>query len=324
MSVDRLDWDKLRVFGAVAELKSFTAAAKRLGESTPTVSRKIDDLERKLNCELLVRSPRGVELTEAGRMVARHVQTINGEANSIWSEVCNLDLEATGKIRIMAGDGMVPHWLTRSIPAFHDANPGIELDISITNHEPDLLGDETDITLAFSEPRHRDLQSVQAGVLHYIFFAAPEYLERKGYPESLFDLQGHSCLLHSGYINQIDSWSTRAHDLKKALTYAVITNSGTVLREACAAGAGIALLPSYLAEIDPRLKPLHLQEIAPIRFWIVYTHRLQQLSRGRIVIDWIRRQFSPDVSPWFMDTFVHPDKRGIGSSVDGERRKSSA
>ena len=90
MSQNQLDWDKLRVFSVVADLKSFTAAAKKLGESTPTVSRKIDDLERKLNCELLLRTHRGVELTEAGRVVEAHVHAITEKANSIWYDVCAL------------------------------------------------------------------------------------------------------------------------------------------------------------------------------------------------------------------------------------------
>lgn len=324
MSNDHLDWDKLRVFSVVAELKSLTSAARKLGESTPTVSRKIDELERKLNCELLLRTHRGVELTEAGRLVEAHVHAITEKANLIWNDVCALDIEGTGRIRMAAGDGVASHWLTRSIPAFLQAHPGIELELSITNDEINLLSGDADMTIAFEQPRHRDLLSQRLGVLHYMFFASQDYLQRHGEPESLFDLQGHTCLLHAGYENQIDKWSTRAHDLKKALTYGVITNSGTVLREVCAEGGGIALLPSYIAALEPeRLVPLPLPELAPIRFWLVYTQRLQRLSRGRIVIDWMRRQFSEDRTPWFMETFIHPAKHarhGTGSESSGAAR----
>ncbi|WP_158588464.1 LysR family transcriptional regulator [Henriciella mobilis] len=324
MSQNQLDWDKLRVFSVVADLKSFTAAAKKLGESTPTVSRKIDDLERKLNCELLLRTHRGVELTEAGRVVEAHVHAITEKANSIWYDVCALDIEGTGRIRMAAGDGVASHWLTRTIPEFLDTHPGIELELKISDEEVNLLSGDADMTIAWEQPRHRDLLSQRLGVLHYMFFASPEYLAQHGEPESLFDLQGHTCLLHSNYQNQIDAWSTRAHDLKKALSYSVITNSGTVLREVCARGGGIAVLPSYVAELDPeRLVPLALPEIAPIRFWLVYTQRMQRLSRGRIVIDWMRKQFSEDVSPWFMDTFVHPAKRSRPDGEQSDQAKSA-
>ena len=321
MSGDHLDWDKLRVFSVVAELKSLTAAAKRLGESTPTVSRKIDDLESKLNCELLVRTHRGVELTEAGRLVEAHVHTIHDKANSIWNDVCALDIEGTGRIRLAAGDGIASHWLTRSIPSFQAENPGIELEINISEEPVNLLSGDADLTFTFDEPRHRDLQSIRLGVLHYMFFASPDYIELNGAPESLFDLQGHRCLIHSSYESQIDAWKPKAYDLKKALTYAVTTNSGTVMREVCAKGGGIALLPSYLAEVEPeRLVPLPLPEVAPIRFWLVYTQRLQRLSRGRIVIDWVRKQFNQDSYPWFTETFVHPLKRPAGRKKRTDQR----
>ena len=314
MSADHLDWDKLRVFSVVAEFKSLTAAAKSLGESTPTVSRKIDELERKLNCELLIRSHRGVELTEAGRIVEAHALTISEKANSIWNDVCAMDIEGAGRIRMAAGDGVASHWITRYVPEFQRCNPGIELELNITESDPNLLAGEADMTISFEQPRHRDLLSLRLGVLHYMFFASPAYLERHKTPASLFDLQGHTCLLHSSYINQIDEWTSRARDLKKALNYAVTTNSGTVLREVCAQGGGIALMPSYVAEIDPeRLVALPLPEIAPIRFWLVYTQRLQRLSRGRIVIDWVRKLFSPESQPWFSETFVHPSSVGAAS-----------
>ena len=303
---DYLDWDKLRVFSAVAELRSLTAAAKRLGESTPTVSRKIDDLEKRLNCDLLIRSPRGVELTEAGRIVARHAEAINQETNSIWNEVCNLDIEGSGWIRIAARDGIAAHWLTRAIPAFQREHPRLGLEMTIQPQDPDLLSGEADLTFAFTEPRHRDLLSIRLGVLHYMLYASPDYLREHGRPQSLFDLQDHLCLMHIDYVNQVDSWAPRGQNLRKAISFVVSTNSGSVLRETCAAGGGIALMPSYIAEIDPRVEPLDLQEIAPIQFWLVYTHRLQRLSRGRMVVDWIRKQFSQGQTPWFQDSFVHP------------------
>ncbi len=306
MTPDHIDWDKLRVFSAVAELRSMTAAAKRLGESTPTVSRKIDDLEKTLKCELLVRTTKGVELTEAGRLVVKRTHIINDQTNSIWNDVCGLDIEGSGRLRMAASDGVASHWLTRFLPGLQTKYPGIELEMKIQEGEADLLAGDADLTFSFAEPRHRDLLSIRLGVLHYMFFAAPDYLEKRGRPQSLFDLHGHSCLFHESYINQIDRWASRAVDLRKSLTYSLITNSGTVLREVCAQGGGIALLPSYVAQIDSRLEPLDMPEIAPIQFWLMYTQRMQRLSRGRNLIDWIRQQFDHETHPWFRETFVHP------------------
>lgn len=308
MAGNHLDWDKLRVFSVVAELKSLTAAAKRLGESTPTVSRKIDDLEKTLNCELLVRTTKGVELTEAGRQVIRRTHVMNDNASQILNTVSGFDIEGSGSLRLTSQDGVVSHWLTRFLPQFQMENPGIDLEVLITEKDTDLLSSEADLSITYVEPRHRDILSIRLGILHYIFFASQDYIDRRGRPESLYDLHGHDVLMHDSYSNQIDSWSSRAIDLKKALNFRLMTNSGVVLREVCARGGGIAVMPSYVAEIDPRLVPLDLPEVAPIQFWLTYTHRIQRLSRGRRLIDWLRKQFSTDNSPWFRETFLHPAK----------------
>lgn len=308
MASNHLDWDKLRVFSVVAELKSLTAAAKRLGESTPTVSRKIDDLEKTLNCDLFVRTTKGVELTEAGRQVIKRTHVMNDHASQILNTVSGFDIEGSGSLRLTSQDGVASHWLTRFLPQFQIENPGIELEIVITENETDLLASEADLSISFVEPRHRDILSIRLGVLHYIFFASQDYIDRRGRPESLYDLHGHDVLMHDAYSNQIDSWSSRAIDLRKTLNFKLMTNSGLVLREVCARGGGIAVMPSYVAELDPRLVPLDLPEVAPIQFWLTYTHRTQRLSRGRLLIDWLRKQFSAEQSPWFRETFLHPGK----------------
>ena len=86
MPSDRMDWDKLRVFKVVAELESMTAAAKRLGESTPTVSRKIDELEESLQSKLFVRSTRGMVLTDAGKKALRYASQMEEAANQVVQE----------------------------------------------------------------------------------------------------------------------------------------------------------------------------------------------------------------------------------------------
>jgi DNA-binding transcriptional LysR family regulator len=306
MISNKLDWDKLRIFSAVAELGSMTAAAKQVGESTPTISRKIDDLEDSLNCRLVVRSTRGIELTEAGKLVLKRAIAMSEETNALLAEMSDVDQAAAGDLRIASTDGVLSHWLTQSLPQYLANNNQLELHINILEREADLLNGEADMSFVFSKPQHRDLHSLRMGVLHYMFFASASYLETYGRPDSLFDLQGHRCLLHDAYVNQIDRWSPKASELKKLLRFSLVTNSGTVLKEVCANGGGITLMPSYVAELDDRLIPLDLPELVPLEFWLSYTQRVQGLSRGRKFIDWIRSQFETESNPWFAETFVHP------------------
>ncbi len=114
----RIDWDKLRVFKAVAEIGSMTSAAARLKESPPTVSRKIDELEEFLNSKLFTRSTRGVELTETGKVVLRYAQLMEDAANEVLSQAIGKSSGLEGRIRIGTGDGVGPYWIAPRLKEF--------------------------------------------------------------------------------------------------------------------------------------------------------------------------------------------------------------
>lgn len=308
MSSKRLDWDKLRVFKAVAEQRSMSAAAAKLKESPPTVGRKIDDLEYALNAKLLKRSTRGVELTDAGHTALRHIKTMSDAADAICWEVSDRDTPAEGPISISTGDGLGPYWLAPRLGAFHRANPKIELKLNISEQSANVLDGETDISICFERPKRSDLIVRRLGTLHYMCFASEDYLALYDQPTSIFQFNEHRLLIHQNYVEQIDSWAPKTAELRKILDFALITNSGTALVQNCASGGGIALMPSYLSSIEPRLVPLDLPEIAPIQFWLTYSDRVRRMPRGRLVIDWLQSIFDADTIPWFRSTFIHPNR----------------
>jgi len=305
---ENLDWDKLKVFIVVAELGSMNAAATRLKETAPTVSRKIDELERTLNARLLYRSPRGVSLTEAGRKALRYAEIMSDAADGLRSDVLDHDLPAEGPVTLCAGDGLAAHWIAPHLPDFHLQNPKIELRLVTTDRpDNDLLDDKADISIQFQEPGGRqDLVSKRLGILHYIFWASPEYIRTFGHPTSVFDMHEHRCIIHSGYVNQMERWAPKAQQFRELIDFALVTNSGSVMLEVCANGGGIALMPTYVADLKKNLVPLNLPEVAPIRFWLAYPERVRRLARAQIVIDWLRGLFNQRTTPWFKSNFVHP------------------
>jgi len=307
MVVGRIDWDKLRVFKTVADLGSMSAAAGKLDESAPTVSRKIDDLERALRAVLLKRSTRGVEVTDAGRTALRHIGVMADAADAIYLEVSDHDKPIEGPISISTGDGLGPYWIAPRLTRFHMANPQIELQLMVAEQTADIVAGEADITICFERPKRTDLIVRQLGTLHYICFASREYLATYGEPSSLFEFDNHRCLIHQNYVQQVRNWAPKTAELTKLIDFALITNSGTALVQNCANGGGIAVMPSYLASVDPRLVPLNLPEIAPIQFWLAYSERVRRLSRGRAVIEWVRSIFDQETIPWFRSGFVHPN-----------------
>ncbi len=307
MSIDRLDWDTLRVFRVVSELLSMSAAAARLGESPPTISRKIDDLERSLGSKVFLRSTRGVELTEIGKQVLAYVERMASLADDIQRDTSFAGAPVTGTITLRTGDGLGPYWIAPRLAQFHKQHPKIQVRMIVREETPDSEAeDDDDISISFAEPRRNQKIAHKLGVQHYVGFASQSYIDEKGKPDSLVDYYKHRCILHTSYVNQVDRWAPRMSELRKMVDFAFITNSGTAIAESCAKGGGIGILPSFMSSIDPRLVALELPEIAPIRFWITYSERVRRLPQGALLIDWIRRLFASEEALWFDDEFVHP------------------
>lgn len=313
--MDRLNWDKLRVFRAVAETGSISAAARQLGESTPTTSRRIDDLEKSLNAMLFKRTTRGVELTSAGHSTLIHANAIAESVAALQTEVSDYDVPAEGPITLVTGDGLGAHWIGPQLPKFHLAYPKIQLQMRVSDTPPDLLSGDADISIQFHQPKHQELIARKLGTLHYMCFASEDYLKTYGEPASLFELAEHRCIFHEGYVNQLEKASATAVGLSKLLKYALVTNSGSIMLSVCAGGGGVALLPSYVHTLDPRLRALSLSEVAPIDFWVTYSERIRRLNRGQIVIDWLKTIFDSNRYPWFKTPFRHPNSFDQGETV---------
>ncbi|MFN4184276.1 MAG: LysR family transcriptional regulator [Hyphomonas sp.] len=326
MNTDRLDWDTLRVFRVVAELCSMSGAAARLGESPPTISRKIDDLESTIGAQLFIRSTRGVELTEAGKVVLRYAHQMAEAANTLRDEAGAQRTPVEGRITIATGDGIGPYWLAARLHEFQDKNPRVQVHMLVGDEPADVTNGETDVALHFTEPKSHEIIAHKLGVQHYIGFASKDYFRERKAPESLFEYYKHRCLLHSSYVNQVERWAPKVSELRRMIDFAFVSNSGTALIHACAAGGGVAILPSYVAAIDSRIVPLDLPEIAPIQFWVAYTERFRRLPEGQLFIDWLRKRFEEPDAMWFREEFIHP--REVFSNVHvfpgqaGTRRES--
>ncbi len=220
-------------------------------------------------------------------------------------ECGNRDRDVEGRIVLATGDGLGPYWIAPRLPQFQEANPKVQLRLRVVDTVPDLLEGEADIAIQFSEPKSPEIIGRKLGVLHYMSFASESYLEGRELPNSLFEYYRYKTILHEGYVHQIERWAPRIAELKKMIDYSLVTNSAAGMIEVCANGGGIAVLPSYIGDVDHRLKPLNLPEIAPIQFWLTYTERVRRLPHGQAVLDWLWTIFDERRIAWFRDAFVH-------------------
>ena len=315
MEPKSLDWDRLRVFQAVAETGSISAAATQLGVSPAKVSRDIEELEYSLGQKLFVRSTRGMDITTIGGVVLKSAQSMADSARAISIYVKDAADEGLPcKVSIAAHDAIATYWLARHLPAFHRANPGIEIMVKMVQETPSVAAGDADISIQYEAPTSPNIFARQLGWIHYILYATPAYLDIHGVPETMFDLGKHRFLLHSGYNKQMELWEPKTPAWLEVVARAVQSNSSTVILENCACDGGVALMPTYVSEFERRVQPLtHIKPLAAIRFWLTYTDQIKTSPQYQPVLMWLRDCFDPATHPCFRETYVPPTPLGAGA-----------
>ncbi|HOY79930.1 MAG TPA: LysR family transcriptional regulator [Hyphomonadaceae bacterium] len=303
----KLDWERLKVFQTVADTGSINAAAKALSRSYTKVSSDLDELERALGHQLFERSHRGLELTAVGEDILRSARSM---ADSVQAIVERASERNSDRLVICTREGIATYWLARRLPELLSLQPDARVFLKVLPTTPNLADGDGDIAIQFEKPAAANLVSRQLGWLHYILYAAPSYLAQHGEPNAMSDLQAHQCLRLSGAEYQPESWRQAAAAWGAILPDTVGTDAGTVLMEACASGAGIAALPSYVSQFDDRLTPLtHIKPLATLRFWLTYTERVRSMEASQPVLHWIRSCFDPVRHPCFREVYVPPQRR---------------
>lgn len=317
MELRTLDWDRLKVFQAVAENGSISAAATQLAVSQAKISRDIEELEHSLGQALFTRSTRGMELTTIGAVVLKSVRNMADSARAISTHINEVSEDETCRVVIAAHDAIATYWLARHMPAFHQAHPGIEIMLKVVQETPNVAGGDADIAIQYEAPTAPNVIARPLGWLHYILYANPEYLKIHGTPETMFDMGRHRFLLHSGYNKQIDLWQEKTPAWLQVLARSVQSNSSTVILENCASGGGVALMPTYVSEFERRVQALkHIKSLAAIRFWLVYSERVRSLPQYEPVLAWLRDCFDPARHACFRETYFPPgsDLAGVVSA----------
>jgi len=186
-----LNWSSLKDFLAVAECGSLSEAARRYGVSQPTLTRRIAALESSLGAELFRRSPRGLELTEAGEAVVEPARQMEREAQALELAVSGRDRALAGTVRITATEGLAVEWLTPALADFREQHPRIDLEIIVRNTALNVLRREADIAIRLGRPQQMELVTRRVGELVLGLYASRAYLEELGTPRTRDELAEH-------------------------------------------------------------------------------------------------------------------------------------
>jgi len=290
-----MDWDKLRVFHAVAEAGSFTHAGESLNLSQSAVSRQISALEESLSVPLFHRHARGLILTEQGELLfhtAREVFAKLAMAEGLISESKD---RPKGPLKITTSVAFGSIWLSPRIREFLDLYPEIQVSLVVDDSDLDLSMREADVAIRMSPPRQPDLIQRHLISVQVHIYAAPDYLKKYGVPQRPDDLDDHRIIVYGedarpqvpGVNWLLDTSSRPGHDRRPILT---VNNTYGMLR-AVMSGLGVASLPDFVANEENGLVRV-LPELAgpPNEAYFVYPEELRTSKRISVFRDFLLRK----------------------------------
>jgi DNA-binding transcriptional LysR family regulator len=291
-----MDWDKLRIFHAVASAGSFTHAGQMLTLSQSAVSRQISALEDEIMTPLFQRHARGLTLTDEGELLYGAVTDVLSRLAQAEEALKNAQEAPRGTLKITASHGIGTYWLVPRLPAFMQECPEVEVHLVFEDRELDLAQREADLAIRMRAPIQADLIQRKLFSVHYHIYATREYLDRVGTPASVEDLPNHIVV---GYgetaapeIKDINWLIETTRRLSRPGTKGRIVkiNNVTGILNAALAGIGLAAIPDYVAAENPQLVRVMPEVDGPVfEAHLVYADALRQSKRVGAFRDFLVR-----------------------------------
>lgn len=303
--MDRLDC--IQSFVRVVETGSFSAVARAFNTSQPTISKQIAALEAYLDVQLLVRSTRQLQLTEAGERFFDHCQILLDAAAQAEASVGQRQ-QPTGTLRVNCPVAFGQHQLMPHIKGFLDRYPDIRLDLSLSDRFIDLVEEGIDLAIRIGTVDDSMLITHRIGLTRRITIGSQSYFHH--YPEPLIPqhLVNHNCIVYTG-LSTGDEWHFQqpAGDKMKVIVKGNLqVDNSTAVREAVLAGVGIAVCPVWLfgelLQLDHLRIILKDYQPLPLPIHAVYRRGRFIPAKVRCFIDYLATEFK--LNPWVSDDSI--------------------
>ncbi|AQS87295.1 LysR family transcriptional regulator [Neoasaia chiangmaiensis NBRC 101099] len=294
-----MDWDKLRIFHAVAEAGSFTHAGEKLNLSQSAVSRQISALEENLRVSLFHRHARGLILTEQGETLNRTVREMFSKLSLTQAFLSESKSKAAGQIKITTTTGFGLCWLTPRLHRFLELHPDIEVTLLVEDDELDLGMREADVAIRMHPPKQPDLIQRHLTNFPMPIYSSRAYLEEHGTPNDLASLARHQLIGFSGWHPPLPNvnWLVElaSQTLHTTLRNRIEINNLPAVASAIASGVGIGSLPLYIANSYPNLVQIMKDQPLPIvEAYFVYPEELRTSKRISVFRDFLLAEISND------------------------------
>ena len=252
-----MDWDKLKIFHAVAEAGNFTKATYTLNLSQSAISRQIQSLEEELKSQLFERHARGLSLTENGEYLFKTAHEVISKLKDVESTLIDKKNKPSGKLTVTTVVSFGTVWLTPRIQEFMKLNPEIEIELIFDDKELDLSTRQADIGIWMRRPKQLNYIQKKLMNINYHIYGSAKYLEQYGHPKKLSDLNKHRFISYgrgapSPVFNPDWALKLGIKDGKKRKPVMKV-NSVYGLLLAVQSGVGLAALPDYMTVSVPNI-----------------------------------------------------------------------
>ncbi|MEM9371433.1 MAG: LysR family transcriptional regulator [Pseudomonadota bacterium] len=287
-----MDWDKLRVFHAVADAGSLTHAGEQLHLSQSAISRQIRGLEEQLKTTLFHRHARGLLLTEQGELLYEATREMTRRLTAAGARIRDSKDDVYGELRVTATAGFGSLWLAPRLDRLFKEHPYLSVNMILTERVLDLPMREADVAIRMASPQQADLIRRPLMDVQMRFYASQSYLDRHGHPATVEELASHRLITFSPDSSQPREAETWLHKFRRAEDHAhLMINSYFGMLKAAVAELGIAALPDYVTREYPELTNVLPDEASePFQVFFTYPEELRRSQRVIAFRDFIVRE----------------------------------
>ena len=290
-----MDWDKLRIFHAVAEAGSFTAAGKDLHLSQSAVSRQIAALEQDLSVALFHRHSRGLILTEPGERLRETAREVFAKLAMTEAQLSESRDRPSGHLTVTTTLAFGSIWLTPRLKEFNRLYPDISLTLLTSDATLDLAMREADVGIRMGVPTEPDLVRRHLMTIHSHMYAAPSYIAEHGKLERPADLIRHRLIVYGqgplATLSNPDWMIELSGDPETRKRIVLVSNNVYSMLQAVESGLGIASLPDYaVAEQTSLVRVLPEHNGPSFECYFVYAEEMRHSARVTVFRDYLQKQ----------------------------------
>ena len=287
-----MDWDKLRIFHAVADAGSLTHAGDTLHLSQSAVSRQIRALEDSLKTTLFHRHARGLSLTEQGELLFDATVAMTKRLDAAAARIRDSEEEVLGELRVTTTTGFGSLWLAARLSKLYDLYPDLTIDLMLKEKVLDLPMREADVAIRMKEPSQADLVRKRLMNIRMRLYASPEYIAKNGMPERIEDISKHRLICQNPRSAQVASGLALVQRLMTYNVSSMLTvNNYFGVLQSVIHGFGIGMLPDYSAQdLRSVIRVLPDVESVEVPVYLAYPEELRQSKRIAAFRDFVEAE----------------------------------